>query len=141
MGKRIKKIEGLYTCYKHNKTRLRYHIILVTKYRRACLNKVEDYLYESFNECCKQSDITIHNMKADKDHIHLLVSFPPKYSISQTVNRLKQFSTIYLYKYYNNYLSKFYWKHKRVLWSDSYFCSTVGTVSEQKVYDYINSQG
>ena len=80
-------------------------------------------------------------MNADKDHIHLLISFPPEYSLSQTINRLKQFTTNYLYRTNNDYLRHFYWSKKKVLWTSSYFCSTVGMISESKVSEYIKNQG
>lgn len=63
-----------------------------------------------------------------------------KYSISQTISRLKQCSTNFLYRSENEYFKNFYWKRKRVLWSESYFCSTIGSISENKVLEYINNQ-
>ena len=122
----MKRKEEVYECYSHCKTRMRYHIILTTKYRRKCLDSIKDQVLETFKY---------------KDHIHLLVSFPPQYSISQTINCLKQCTTNYLYREYEPSLRRFYWKKKRVLWSDSYFCSTIGTVSEEKVTSYIENQG
>ena len=80
-------------------------------------------------------------MNTDKDHIHMIVSFPPEYSISQTINRLKQCSTNYIYNHEKNYLRQFYYKTKNVLWSHSYFVSTIGYVSDSKVIDYIENQG
>ena len=55
---------------------------------------------------------TIYNMNLDADYIHLLLSFPPDYSLSRTVNRLKQMTTNYLYRNERtkNWLKQFYWK-------------------------------
>ena len=136
----MKPITGIYECYHHNKTRLRYHIILITKYRRKCLEPIKDTVLEAFRYTENHSHIKIYHMNTDNDHIHLLISFPPQYSISQTINRLKQCTTNYLYSKYNNYLRNFYWRKKRVLWSDSFFCSTIGAISESKVTDYIKNQ-
>ena len=130
----------IYECYKHSKTRLRYHLILTTKYRRSCLQQIKNDVLESFNQCASHSDIKIHLMNLDKNHIHLLISFPPKYSISQTVNRLKQYTTNYLYRNNYDYLKKFYWTNKKRLWSESYFITTIGNVSENKVLEYIKNQ-
>lgn len=141
MGRKRPICKDLYECYNHSRNRTRYHIILVTKYRRKCLSEIEDVVYRAFRECESRSDITIRNMKLDGDHIHLLISFPSKYSISQTINRLKQFTTKYLYSEQESYLKNWYWKKKRVLWSDSYFVSTIGSVSEEKVMNYIENQG
>ena len=137
----MKRIDGVYECYGHCKTRLRYHIIMITKYRRKCLDQIKDQVLESFKYTEEHSHLKIHYMNTDKDHIHLLVSFPPQYSISQTISRLKQCTTNYLYRTYESYLRRFYWRKKRMLWSDSYFCSTIGSVSEEKVVTYIENQG
>ena len=80
-------------------------------------------------------------MELDNDHIHFIVSFPPAYSIEQTVRRMKMISTNYVYERCENYLKKFYWKDKRLLWTHGYFCSTIGEVSEQMVKHYIENQG
>lgn len=69
----------------------------------------------------------------------MLVSFKPSYSIEQVVRRLKQMSTFYIYQEEQDYLKKFYWKGKNILWTHGYFCSTIGEVSEQKVIEYIKN--
>lgn len=140
MANIIKNIKDIYEHYGHKETRLRYHVVLVTKYRRKLFH-IENLLKEALNECELRSHLKIHAMGYDKDHIHLLISFPPHYSISQTINRIKQFTTNYLYKRCNDYLRSYYWKTKHTLWSDSYFCSTVGSVSELSVKDYILNRG
>lgn len=127
--------------YSHAKTHLRYHMIFVTKYRRKCLNPIRDEVLSAFIECSRQSHIRILNMNIDKDHIHLFITFPPKYSIGQTVKRLKQFTTNFLYTRNESYLRQFYWKKKRVLWTHGYYCSTIGNVSEETVFKYIENQG
>ena len=131
---------SIYKCYGHSKTRLRYHIILTTKYRRSCLQTIKDDVLESFKQCALHSDIKIHLMNLDRNHIHLLISFPQKYSISQTVNRLKQYTTNYLYRTNYDYLKKFYRSNKKKLWSESYFITTIGNISENKVLEYIKNQ-
>lgn len=135
------KIDDFIECYPHKKSRLRYHIILVTKYRRRCLNAIRKEVIAAFRDCESKSDIKIHRMNIDKDHIHFIISFPTKYSIDQTIRRLKQFSTNYIYTHCNEHIRHFYWKKKRALWSDSYFCSTIGQVSESIVDEYIKNQG
>lgn len=138
MNKDIK--DQLYNYYGHSKTRLRYHIVFVTKYRRKCLNGIKESVINTFKEVQNNSHIKIHNINIDKDHIHMIISFPPEYSLSQTVNRLKQYTTNRLYKNYYDYLKKYYWSKKKILWSHSYFCSTIGMISESKVDEYINNQ-
>lgn len=132
-----------YESFGHAKTRLRYHIIFSTKYRRKCLNEIHDKVIESFRMAEMQSHFRIHTMELDSDHIHFLISFPPAYSIEQTVRRLKMFSIKYLYDDFTTrmHLRKYYWKKSRVLWTHGYFCSTIGNVSEKTILNYIENQG
>lgn len=124
----------------HSKTYLRYHIVLVTKHRRRLLDGIRQQVFDAFRYCESKSDIKIHNMNLKSDHIHLIVSFPTKYSVDQTVSRLKQATTNYLYTENNTYMRRFYWKKKRMLWTHGYFCSTIGIVSENIVCKYIENQ-
>ena len=82
-------------------------------------------------------------MNVDKDHIHLLISFPVDYNINQTINRLKQYTTNYLYRKEDTYkwLKQFYWKKKRMLWTHGYFVSTIGQMSEETVLKHIENHG
>ena len=130
-----------YASFNHAKTRLRYHIIFSTKFRRKCLNEIRDIVLDSFRYAESISHFRILVMELDNDHIHFIVSFPPAYSIEQTVRRMKMISTNYVYERCENYLKKFYWKDKRLLWTHGYFCSTIGEVSEQTVKHYIENQG
>ena len=86
-----------YHTYNHAKTSLRYHMIFSTKYRRKCLEHIREIVIESFRYAESISHFKILAMETDKDHIHILVTFPPSYSIEQTVRRIKQVSTNYIY--------------------------------------------
>jgi putative transposase len=66
----------------------------------------------------------------DEDHIHLLISSEPSESPLQIVNRLKQMSTTEIWKLYDAYLHRQFWKEK-TFWSDGYFVSSIGNVSEK----------
>lgn len=137
----MKKRKGRYITYNHAKTRLRYHIIFSTKYRRKCLDGIHDEVIASFLEAERHSHFRIHQMEMEGDHIHFLMEFPPKYSVEQTVRRMKMYSTRYLYEHCGEYLRKYYWKDERVVWTHGYFCSTIGEVSEEKITEYIKKQG
>ena len=128
-------------CPGHCKTYLRYHIIFVTKYRKQVLENIRQEVFDAFKYCESKSNFKIHTMNLEADHIHLIVSFPVTYSIGQTVSRLKQMTTNYLYRIHNNYLRKFYWKKKRLLWTHGYYVGTLGQVSEKTVWAYIENQG
>ena len=130
-----------YQTYSHAKTRLRYHLIFSTKFRRKCLDQIHDSVINAFRKVEQKSNFDILAIELDKDHAHMLVSFKPCYSIEQVVRRLKQMSTFYIYQKEYDYLKKFYWKQKNVLWTHGYFCSTIGEVSEKKIIEYIKNQG
>lgn len=130
-----------YKTYGHAKTRLRYHIIFSTKYRQKCLNKIHNDVINAFKYVESKSNFSILCYELDKDHIHFLIECKPRYSIEQVVNRLKQLSTMYLYKVQGTYLKNFYWKNKKILWTRGYFCSTIGEVSEETLKKYIENQG
>ena len=130
-----------YRSFSGVKTRLRYHIIFSTKYRRRCLNPIRDRVLNSFYKAASISHIKIHCIELDKDHIHLLLEFKPSLSIEQVVRRLKQLTTKYIWEENEEFLKNFYWKNKRILWSGGYFCSTIGEVSEKKIKEYIENQG
>ena len=127
----------------HYSGRLVYHIIFSTKFRRKCLSEIEDILYEAFRYCESKSHFKITNMKQDKDHIHLLVEIKPTYSLGQTINRMKQMTTNYLYRNdrSRSWLRNFYWAKRLTVWTHGYFASTIGEVSEKVVFDYIENQG
>ena len=126
--------------YSHSKAYLRYHIIFVTKYRKKLLNDIRQTVFDAFTYCESKSHFTILKMNLDQDHIHLLISIPVEYSIAQTVSRLKQMTTNYLYREKNDYMRKFYRKN-RVVWTHGYFCSTIGHISEDIAFNYIENQG
>lgn len=125
----------------HCRTHLRYHIILVSKYRRKVLENIRNDVFDAFRYTESKSNIKIHTMNLETDHIHLIVSFPVTYTIGQTVSRLKQMTTNYLYRIHNDYLKRFYRKKKRLLWTHGYYVGTLGLVSEKIVFQYIENQG
>lgn len=125
----------------HAKTHLRYHIIFSTKYRRNCLNDIRQDVLNVFKQIADRYGCKIFAIELDKNHIHFLIEFSPKYSISQIVKLFKQISLYEIWNKHENYLKKFYWKNKRVLWTHGYYCSTVGNIDEEKIKTYINNQG
>ena len=108
----------------HCKHHIRYHIIFVTKYRRKCLDEIKQDVFDAFRYVEDKSHIKIYNMNLDADNIHLLLSFPTDYSLSQTVNRLKQMTTNYLYRNERTekWLKQFYWKKKTFIMDRWLFC-------------------
>ncbi len=130
-----------YETFNHSKTKLRYHLIFSTKFRKKCLDLIKSSIFKY----CILAEISkktffIETMEIDKDHIHFLLTIKPSESISNVVKILKQFSTYYVWKNNKNCISKFYWK-KHYLWTRGYFICTVGECSEERIKKYINEQG
>lgn len=117
-----------------------YHIIWVTKYRNACFTTPELVL-EMKNillDIAVQADIIIQEIEIMPEHVHILCSFKPKYSITDIVKNLKGSSArIFLSKHPEIKNSKF-WGNK--LWSPSYYVGTVGNMSKETVRQYILNQ-
>ena len=129
-----------YDSLKHSKYKIRYHIILSTKYRRKLLTPIKDDIL-SYMKTAEHKDFTIMTQEIDKDHIHLLIYATPNIAPFEIVHRLKQQSTYLVWKNYHDYMSKWYWSGKHYLWTRGYFCSTIGDVSEQTIKHYIENQG
>ncbi len=130
-----------YESFNHAKTHIRYHVIFSTKYRRHCLDGIKEDLFGCFNDIASHSHFKILRAGVDGDHVHLLVKSCPTFSIYQIVRRLKQVSTRRMWKSHEDYLRKYYWGKCRKLWTNGYFCSTIGEMSEETVRKYIENQG
>ena len=117
-----------------------YHIIWVTKYRGACFTTPELVLdmKNILLDIAVQADIIIQEIEIMPEHVHILCSFKPKYSITDIVKNLKGSSArIFLSKHPEIKNSKF-WGNK--LWSPSYYVGTVGNMSKETVRQYILNQ-
>ena len=125
-----------------HKTLLQYHIIFVCKYRkRLLINKnISDNIKQLSFDICNKYNVTIHEMETDKDHIHYMVEIPPTLSISKVVNLMKSYTTYHIWRMYNKYLSKQFWK-ENTFWTDGYFACSIGNVSETQLRKYIENQG
>lgn len=117
-----------------------YHLVFATKYRRKIFN---EGIFEYMNERLKQvkdhyPEIDILKINHDKDHIHLLVVIPPKFSVGQVVRILKANSSKDLKRKFP-FLKDVYWGTDGI-WSEGYFVSTVGA-NEEVIKRYIEQQG
>lgn len=114
------------------------HLVFVTKYRRAVFTKKHlNSLKTVFEEICDGFEVELIEFDGEKDHVHLLVNYPPKLSISKLVNSLKGVSSRKLRQQHDD-LSDIYWKG--VLWSPSYFAGSCGGASIEIVRQYIEQQ-
>lgn len=121
---------------------INYHIIWGTKYRNKVLNdKIEDELKQLLYQIAEEKGFTISHLEIGlDDHVHLLISAPPKLSVTTIVSCLKGTSAFRLFRKHPE-LKKFYWsKEDRHLWSPSYYVETIGTTNQNAVAKYIDDQ-
>jgi len=117
-----------------------YHLVLVAKYRRKIfVAGVIEYLKELLKRIKDYyPDIAISEVNSDEDHVHFLVSIPPKIAVGKVVGIIKA-NTARELKSKFVFLKKVYWGDDGI-WSDGYFVSTVG-IDEEIIRKYIVRQG
>jgi len=131
MSKRFKKLSHtLYEC--------KYHIVFCPKYRfRIFDDKIGEYTKQQVYFLSRQKElIEIMELNIHNDHIHLIVSIPPKYSVSSMMGFLKGKLSMKLFQRYEKVGKKFWGRH---LWSRGYCVSTVG-LDESKIRKYVQWQ-
>ena len=117
--------------FNHAKFRISYHIIFSVKFRRKLLEPIHDDLIASFHRAEHMQDKwRILLVETDNDHVHLFISATPFDSVS----------TYDMWQLHHDHLQRFFWK-EHLLWTRGYFCSSVGDVSEEKLRQYIETQG
>jgi putative transposase len=114
---------------------LGYHLVWCPKYRRNILNgKIKDRLIELFIKKSKEIDTTIEDMQINGDHVHLFVKSSPVNSPHFIVQHLKGMSSNILRKEFPELLKM------PSLWTRSYYCESVGFVSEKTIKQYVQNQ-
>ena len=118
----------------------RYHIVVSTKYRRKVLKAgIGDYLQRKIKQISSfRPEIEILEVNTDLEHIHILVSIPPKFSVSKIVNMIKANTGSAMRKKFP-FLDKVYWGVSGI-WSTGYFVSTV-RINEATIRKYVQLQG
>jgi len=115
------------------------HLVFVTKYRRAIFSKkMLESLKSYFEKVCDDFSVDLIEFTGEKDHVHLLVNYSPKTSLSKLVNSLKGVSSRKLRQDYADSISSIY--YRGVLWSPSYFAGSVGGASISVACQYIEQQ-
>ena len=114
------------------------HLVFTTKYRRKLFDGyMIQQLREAFLSACNKLECELLEMDGEKDHVHLLVSYPPKLAISVMVNNLKAVSSRLL-RQQNTHLTM--QSKSGVLWSRSYFACTAGGATIETLKAYVESQ-
>ena len=130
-----------YISKNHSKFLIKYHIILVCKYRKQLLVGAVEYdMKKIMRHISEKSDFDIEVMETDKDHLHMMVRSDPKLSPLQIVRRLKQMTTSAVWKKYRDFLRHNFYK-EHTFWTDGYFVSSIGNVSQETIKKYIENQG
>lgn len=117
-----------------------YHIVFPTKYRRSIINEgVKTFIISRIKETQDHyPELIFKTINTDKDHIHLLISIPPTWSVGKAVGIIKA-NTARGMKAELPFLRKTYWGTDSI-WSEGYFVSTVG-INESTIRAYIENQG
>ena len=114
------------------------HLVFVTKYRRRVFSAAAlKHLQAYFTKVCADFGAELQAFEGERDHVHLLVVYPPKVAVSKLVNSLKGASSRLLRKDVPA-IARHYWKG--VLWSPSYFASSCGGAPLDVIKTYIQSQ-
>lgn len=121
----------------HTKWECKYHVVFIPKCRRKALyGELRRYLTEVFHDLAKRRESRIEEGHLMPDHVHMLLSIPPKYSVSQVVGYIKGKSAIHLARVYGERKRNFTGQH---FWARGYFVSTVGR-DEAVIREYIQNQ-
>jgi putative transposase len=128
------------TLSSHGAYHLQYHIVWVAKYRRRILKPaVEETLCTLIPHLLRSKPgCRLETIGFDKDHLHMVMTIPPKYAIADVMGELKSQSASYLRKKYV-WLEKVYWK-ENIVWSPGYFVGSVG-LDEAMIKRYVVNQG
>ena len=121
----------------HTKWNSKYHIVFAPKYRRQVIyGKIKADIGIMLRKLCEYKQVEIIEAEACKDHIHMLVSIPPKYSVSQIMGYLKGKSSLMIFEKYANMKYKYGNRH---FWCRGYYVDTVGR-NKKAIAEYIRNQ-
>ena len=120
-------------------TDMNYNLVFVTKYLKPIFTtpKLRNKLKFILESIANYKGVTIQSMEIMDDHVHLLITFPPKFAASDVVKSFKGSSAREWFKAYPNDRKKLWKGH---LWSNTFFMSTTGNVSKEIIEQYIKDQ-
>ena len=121
----------------HTQWNCKYHIVFAPKYRRQVIyGKIKVDIGVMLRKLCEYKGVEIIEAEACKDHIHMLVSIPPKYSVSQIMGYLKGKSSLMIFEKYANMKYKYGNRH---FWCRGFYVDTVGR-NKKVIEQYIRNQ-
>jgi putative transposase len=126
-----------YESLSHTKWECKYHVVFIPKRRRKTLYlELRQHLGEVFRRLALQRESRVEEGHLTPDHVHMLLSIPPKYSVFQVVGYIKGKSAIHMARTYGERKKNFVGQH---FWARGYFVSTVGR-DEETIREYIRNQ-
>ena len=121
----------------HSKWNCKYHIVFAPKYRRMVIYKqIKTDIGRILRKLCEQKGVEIIEAEACPDHIHMLLSIPPKYSVAQIMGYLKGKSSLMIFDRHANQKYKYGNRH---FWCRGYYVDTVGK-NKKRIEEYIRNQ-
>ena len=121
----------------HTKWRCQYHVVFAPKYRRQVIYRtIKADVGFILRKLCEQKGVEIIEANACPDHIHMLISIPPKYSVSQVMGYLKGKSSLMIFDRHANLKYKYGNRH---FWARGYYVDTVGR-NKKQIQEYIKKQ-
>ena len=121
----------------HTHWECKYHVVWIPKYRRKTMyGQLRQYLVEVFRNLARARECEVLEGHLCSDHVHMLISIPPKYSVAQVIGYIKGKSAIHIARNYMGRRRNFTGQH---FWARGYHVSTVGR-DEQAVREYIQAQ-
>ena len=121
----------------HTRWECKYHVVFIPKYRRKLVyGRIRKDLGHVFATLARQKECRIEKGSLQPDHVHMLISIPPKYSVAQVIGYIKGKSAIYIARTYIDKKRNFTGEH---FWARGYYVSTVGR-DETMIRDYIERQ-
>ena len=126
-----------YETLSHTTWDCKYHVVFIPKCRRKTIYaSLRPHLGEVFKRLAQQREAKVLEGHLMPDHVHMLISIPPKYAVSQVVGCVKGKSAIHLARVYGEQRRNFVGRH---FWARGYFVSTVGR-DETTIREYIRNQ-
>ena len=121
----------------HSRWECKYHVVFIPKCRRRTLyEQLRPHLGEIFKKLAVYKESKVEEGDLMQDHVHMLISIPPKYAVSEVVGYMKGKSAIHLARVYGERKRNFVGQH---FWARGYFVSTVGR-DEELIREYIRHQ-
>ncbi len=121
----------------HSRWECKYHVVFIPKYRKkAIFGQIRAELGEAFRRLAEQKESRIEEGHVMPDHVHMMISIPPKYAVASVIGYIKGKSAIHIARTFGERKRNFVGQS---FWARGYFVSTVGR-DEQVIREYIRHQ-